>query len=633
MGTSRRSARPPAPEASDPAEGPPGARALALIFALALAARLAHAWVAGHQDLLDGLLLDSRWYADRAADLRLGRASDASPYLLSPLYPYVLAVFTDPAGALDLVGVRWLQACAGSIAAVFAAVLAGALSGRKAAWIAGLAAAGFGPSIHYGALVLTPALQSLLLIAGVATATLGLPRARAWVSWLAAGVLLGLAAAIHPTSLAAAAGLAGASLLRAWARRREGFDARALARQLGAFAGGLCLAIAPFTARNLAVSGEPVLLSANAGMNFWIGNHAGARGVFETPEGYDAARDPVGRELAERARGTDTGWTAASRWWSARAWSDIAADPAAWIGLLGRKLLLFLHATEIRQIGDGFDWFAERSWPLRLPLDARTALLLCLAAPIALALRGRRADRIALPLGAVVLYALGVCAFFVTGRYRAPLMPLVLALAAIGGLETARLALGGAWARSRGALAYLLALGALFAASQWLYTGPLAFSKTGGVESRHLGLRFAEQGRWPEAVAQYREALALHDDAATRTNLAVALRQLGDVDAAIEQCRRALELDPRLQYAWFKLGVLLWIDKQDHAGAEQALRRATELMPRYADARYNLGLVLLQLGRREEAAAEVRAALDLAGGEVEWRAGAEAVLGALVSAR
>lgn len=36
------------------------------------------------------------------------------------------------------------------------------------------------------------------------------------------------------------------------------------------------IAVLPFTVRNLIVSSEPVLLSANGGINFWIDNHEGA---------------------------------------------------------------------------------------------------------------------------------------------------------------------------------------------------------------------------------------------------------------------------------------------------------------------------------------------------------------------
>jgi hypothetical protein len=39
------------------------------------------------------------------------------------------------------------------------------------------------------------------------------------------------------------------------------------------FLGGVCLPVAAVALRNLAVSGEPVLISSNGGINFYIGNN------------------------------------------------------------------------------------------------------------------------------------------------------------------------------------------------------------------------------------------------------------------------------------------------------------------------------------------------------------------------
>lgn len=609
-----------------------GLLALLALFALALTARLLHVHVAGAQGLLDGLFVDSRWYSDRAADIQLGRDPGHAPYLLSPLYPYVLAPFVDANGALDAAGVRLMQAFAGALAAVLVAFLAGSLGGRAAGWIAGVAAGLFGPSIHYGAFVLTPALQALLLLCGVALATLELPRGRPWLAWWLSGISLGLASALHPTSLIAAMGLVAALCFR----DRPWRDARQRASTLsraGALACGLGIAIAPFTIRNIVVSGEPVLLSANAGLNFWIGNNAGADGVFNAPDGYDPRLDPVGRDIATQALGRVPLWRESSSWWTQRALADIGAAPLHWLGVLGRKLLLFLHAREIRQMGDGFDWFAERSWPLGMPLDARVVLLFALFAPFALRAGARNTPDLTVPLGALVFYALGVCLFFVTGRYRAPILPLAIALAAIGVVETWRLVVHGAVFRSRAALLSVVGLAVLFAGSQWLYRGPLSFRSSVGVEDRNIALALAQQGRHAEAVAQYLRSLQLGDDAITRMNLALSLRKLGRIDEAISECRLAVNLDPKRSEAWFNLGLMLMLDKSDWAGAEEGFRRATESQPRHGAAHYQLGILLLQKGELDAAESELEIAMELAPPQAEWRSGIETCLQSIRAAR
>lgn len=620
-----------------------GLGALLVIFLVALAVRLAHGHVAASQGLLDGVLLDSRWYADRAADIRLGRDAGNAPYLLSPLYPYVLSPFVDAQGALDTAGVRVLQAIAGALGALLAAFLSSALGGRAAGWIAGGAAAVFGPSIHYGALVLTPALQALLLLVGVALATLERPRGRPRLAWCLSGIALGLASALHPTSLFAALGLVIALVWRsrAW---RDVVSRRAVFVRAGALAVGLLLAIAPFTIRNIVVCGEPVLLSANAGMNFWIGNGAGADGVFHAPDGYDASGDPVGRDIAAKALGHVPSWRESSSWWTRRTLADIGAAPADWFGVLGRKLLLFFHSHEIRQMGEGFDWFAERSWPLRAPLDARVILLLALFAPFARRGVGLAApdeprgdasvaSSLALPLGALLVFALGVCAFFVTGRYRAPILPVAIVLAAIGTVETWRLVTRGAVFHSRAVLLSVVALAALFAGSQWLYSGPLSFESSAGVENRNLGMALAQQGRHAEAVTQYEQSLRLRDDPITRSNLALSLRQIGRVDEALVQMRLAVKLDPSQADAWFNLGLMLVRDKSDWAGAEEGFRRAIELQPRHAMAHYQLGIAHMRKNELDAAEREFRLALELAPPQAAWRPGVEANLQAVRETR
>lgn len=57
-------------------------------------------------------------------------------------------------------------------------------------------------------------------------------------------------------------------------------------------------------------------------------------------------------------------------------------------------------------------------------------------------------------------------------------------------------------------------------------------------------LQFAD-GRVDEAIARYREALALAPDLALAWNaLSMALRQQGDLDGAIEAGRKLIEIEP-----------------------------------------------------------------------------------------
>ena len=56
---------------------------------------------------------------------------------------------------------------------------------------------------------------------------------------------------------------------------------------------GAALCIAPVTARNWFVTGEPVLITAHGGINFYIGNNPRASGTFTPAAGHAAGGRPL----------------------------------------------------------------------------------------------------------------------------------------------------------------------------------------------------------------------------------------------------------------------------------------------------------------------------------------------------
>lgn len=617
-------ARPRTPEDGAPPADAPGPVALACVGAVALALRLAHLWLAGERGLFHDLYLDSAHYAARARELRLGLAPDG-PSLLSPLYPWLLLPFTGDDGALHAVAARAFQAVVGALTACACAALAGRVAGRRAAWLAGLGLALYGPAVHYDAALLTAGPQAALVTLGA----LLLVRARRFRGHVAAGLALALSAALRPTGLVLMAGVGAAAVAAALVARDERAARLRLAgERCVALALAAALVVLPFTLRNLAHGGEPVLLSANGGFNLWVGNHAGAQGRFAAPPGYDFDADPVGRALASREAGRELGWRAASAWWRDRAVAWATEHPGDFAALLGRKALLFAHPQEIPQLGESFPWFRARLPTLRFPLDGRHVLLLALLAPAAALLRRGRAGlaRLRWPLLLLALHAGAVSLFFVTGRFRAPILPVALALAASCAVDLAALALG---PRRRAALALAALLAGGVAGSHALYLAPgapLAVPDSEGAEETQLGISLFAQGRTAEAIEAFRAALALRDDPLTRVDLAAALAAAGQHGAARDEYRRALAADPHNALGWYNYANLLRVRSGDLAAAEDAYRRALELRPGLAEAHLNLAALLLERERPAEAAASLRRALELGERDAPWRPSAERVL-------
>jgi tetratricopeptide (TPR) repeat protein len=616
-----------------------GWRSCLVIAALALATRLVYLHVAEGAGIFDGTFLDSKYYAEQAQWIRLGQGAGGRPYLLAPLYPYFLALFTDSLGHLDASAVRVAQALFGSASAVLAAWIAASLSDRRAGWIAGGVAALYGPLVHTEAMLLAAGLQAFCLTLGIAilvwhdrrerTRVEAAHEGRKPIAWAFAGLAFGIAAGLHATALAIAAATVAGLWISAATARRVPREWKPDLDRSGALLAGLLLAVAPFTIRNLRASGELTLLSANGGMNFWIGNHEHATGLFRTPPDYDFAHDPVGHAIAERDLGRKLTYGEASAWWTGRAIEDIRADPLRWLGLVGKKLLLFAHPLEIPQLGESFAWARDRAWPLRFPVEGRMVLLLALAAPIFFGLRhGARAIvRLRWPMIALASQALVLALFFVTGRYRAPIMPVAIALAAAGVVALLDLLRRRPW--SGGVYASLAMLLGLAVASHFVYDSPgapLFIAPADAVEERHRGMSLYAQGRFAEAIDVYRHALEETDDPITRTNLANALKALGRIDEAAAEYRRVLEENPRDGLAWYNYGNLLRTHVHDYRGAEEAYRRAIDYLPRLPEAHFNLGIVLLELDEPEDAAAAIESGLSLAPESASWRADAENAL-------
>ncbi|RPH80075.1 MAG: tetratricopeptide repeat protein [Nitrospiraceae bacterium] len=113
------------------------------------------------------------------------------------------------------------------------------------------------------------------------------------------------------------------------------------------------------------------------------------------------------------------------------------------------------------------------------------------------------------------------------------------------------------------------------------------------------------------ALGALRNAVRLSPDSAdSRLKLAEGLYRIGDLDAAIEECRVALTLESHNADAYLQLGVSLMV-KQDARAAATALKEAILLDPTLTHAHYSLGSAQYSLGHLTAAIQSYRRALDL----------------------
>jgi tetratricopeptide (TPR) repeat protein len=587
----------------------PAPRAVAaLVFLLALALRLAYLAEARDSVFFRALGLDAKYYDDEALRILSGTLP-AEPFFMGPLYAYFLAFVYRIAGhSYD--AVRVLQALMGAATALAAARIGTLLAGRTAGLLAGLLVAIYPPLVFYSGSILYPSLAALL-DTGVVLFLLEHERTRRGRDLAIAGILLGASAVGQATVLAVAPGVV------AWLWLLERRDLRRTARRAAPFLVGLALPIAPITARNVLVGGEPVLLTTNGGLNFYIGNGPEATGGYVKPKGLDVYEDPSGRGLLSRRAGRALTARETDRAWMDAGVAHVREDPARFAALLVRKFVFYWGAAEIPQI-ENFEFQKSESRVVSvvdaLPLGFGVLGPLAGVGAIALAAEARRrralARRLAPPILFVALYSATIIVFFVISRYRLPVVPLLLVFAG------AALARGGAAARAlagaarpqapapaaaapppparalaaRGAAVAALALAAF---SLLVNANPYRVSNRSGFAQCHfrLGIVARQEGRIDEALARYRDAIALDPNyAPSRVNLAEILAARGDRAAALNEFREAARIDPEYPKAQYNLGVAA-AQMGEWDEARTALERAGDLAPRSADSWFGIGAV------------------------------------------
>jgi tetratricopeptide (TPR) repeat protein len=163
-------------------------------------------------------------------------------------------------------------------------------------------------------------------------------------------------------------------------------------------------------------------------------------------------------------------------------------------------------------------------------------------------------------------------------------------------------------------VAPVLTILVLGGASHALYRpgAPCHISERTGIEERHHGMALFDAARYDEAAHAYRRSLAIQEDPITRNNLANALKAGGHIDAAAEQYRVSLRLNPRDAITWYNYGILQFRDRKDLAEAERAYGEAIRHAPLMPEPHLKLGELYLSTGRTDDAAREIERCLELA---------------------
>jgi len=345
-----------------------------------------------------------------------------------PLWSAILALlFFLPGDSRASVQIAQALLCLG--AAVTVGILTRRIGGdERTSVVAGLLVA-FQPSLLYYSvansdpLPLNACLLGLIVLQGAALIA-GPTRERA----LGFGLLVGLGVLSRGTPIVALPVVAGGLFLR--------FRGDALKPVLQATV-AFFLCVSPWLARNVAVIGAP-LITSTTGENFWRGNHAGASGGGKDLDGGEiASLERTNQALPLAIRAVIAHGTELDRHqvFMAEALKFIRAEPAEAVALFGRKMRTFWWKIE-SDPGD-YSPIAARIYEWVYRCELALALL-----GLGLLFRNRlgpSAHRIPAVLAVLVMIAISLLqsAFYVQGRHRFLIEPLLLMFASFGVVHVA----------------------------------------------------------------------------------------------------------------------------------------------------------------------------------------------------
>lgn len=481
-----------------------------------------------------------------------------TPFLRPPGYPYFLSLiyrlteFSYAAPRVAQIGLGLLSCVLGFL---FARRWYG--SGVGLIWAALMST--YWVLIYFEGELHAPALLIVLLLA-VAFVAAGLTERFSIGRGGAAGVLLGLAALVRPNVLLLVPAIV---FWVAWIAYRR----RSARGWLGVVAGlllGTVIAIAPVTIRNYRVSGDFIPITANVGINLFIGNNPTADGgIVQQIPGLGKFGNcfdyPALVENLEQKQGRSLTAAQVSRYFTTEALRWIWENPLDFLLLTARKTIMFwgpreiAHNKVIRCERDNSGVLAALPANFWFVLGTGLAGVFLLVRDLRrdgdgqsseMALLQRRWEVLVLVGLLVITFFLSILPFFIAARYRIPIVPFLLLFAAYGLYRTGQLAL----LRSQRGIALFFVV--------WIVLSAWA--------GRPTPLSKAERAKWhtdrgqahfrlkqiEPAMSELTQALQL-DPSNTRTRLGMGLMlaKQGRLDEAAAQYREILRIDSQHKVA------------------------------------------------------------------------------------
>ncbi len=544
--------------------------------------------------------LDAQAYNNWAKDIASGHIYHGMAFYLAPMLPYILGLLYAIFGPS-----LWIASLFNALINSAACVLLSRLSyrafGAVAAIATGILAAAYRAFIFYSAPVMKESLV-IFLTALFLTFAYEAMKTNTRKAFVFTGIGLGLCAMVRGNALFF---IPVILFLIYWKHRRKGL------KNGVAFLLGVCAMILPITLHNAIASHDFVLLSYSDGFNAYIGHNPTATGVsYVFPpevtsaperEEYDITR------VAEKNTGHSLSPSGVSNYWRNEAMGYAFTHPVREFQMLLSKLWAFWNNAEpydnydIEFIGQNF------STILSLPLVSFGFVFMLAAFAVCTLGKKHRHDLVFFG-GFTLLYMVTLIPFYVTERYRLPVVVYFLPLsgAAIPVLTTAWKKKE--WGDYMGVTSIaLLALGLSFIRL------PAETRQDPAFEWSVLTTLYEEEGQHVAALEAFTRALTINQnhvgsDAWIRAADAKAkLNHRDEGEKLLQDAMKRYPTDGSVMYNYGRMK----LEDNDYASALTAFQKAIKIMPSFTQSYRGVAVVYDHYGERAKAIEAVRRGLAI----------------------
>jgi len=571
------------------------------VFILALSIRFVYLNQIISTPIFHGLAVDSEKYESFAFHILKGNLTHKDFIYLNAFYPFFLALIYLIFGYSHL-SVALIQGIMDSLSCILIYYIASAMFNKRVGIISAFIYACYGIAIFYTGILLAPTVIiffTLLFIASLIAAE----KKGGVIIFFISGILFGFATLARPNLILFLI------FLPVW-------FFTILKNKLGikkSIYGFLLLLIGFFTVssliaiRNYAIE-KRFTLSSLGGINFYIGNNPRANGRFMAPHGK--ATSPIEEiktsiYFAEKELGKGLTPSQASRYWLLKGLAFIRDNPLDALLLYMKKFALFWRKEEI---GLNIDYSLDKSFApiFQLPFISFGIIAPLAILGIILCLKGNKNILLIL---FIFSYMISVIIFFISARYRLPILPFLI-ISSSYTLDRFLLLIRGKELKSITILATLFVLVFMAVNKNFEYFKYVASSRS-KIDYNNLGRIYTRMGRLEEAISELKKALSIDPNfVGALCNLGIAYSEKGLIKEAIYEYKKALKIEPDHPPSHTYLGNAYF----DKGRLEEALleyRKALSINPDFAEAHNSLGLVYAKKGRLEEAILEYKKALAI----------------------